>query len=108
MDNKRDCKLGFGEFVHVYADFQGTYLFMSLLTWKTIKRRKWAEMLLPGEIIYFINCKALSSTSILLDVEIRLGDKIIEDRLTYMDQVGVTEPVDEDINETIPEKLKNN
>jgi len=25
-----------------------------------------------------------------------------------MDEIGVTEPVDEDINETIPEKLKNN
>ena len=62
-------------------------------------------MPLSGEVIDFINRKALSSTSITSD-EIRLGDKIIEDGLTYMDEVGVTETVDEDINETIPEKLK--
>ena len=127
MDYKRDCKLGFGEYVQVYAEhditntmqpmtygaismggvgnFQGTYLFMSLLTWKMIKRRTWVEMPLPGEVIDFINRKALSSTSITSDVEIRLGDKIIEDGLTYMDEVGFTEPVNEDINESNPDEL---
>ena len=84
MDYERDCKSGFGEYVQVYAErdithtmqpstyaisigsignFQGTYLFMSLLTSKTIKRRAWVEMPLPGEVIDFINLKALSSTS---------------------------------------------
>jgi hypothetical protein len=84
MDYKRDCKLGFGEYVQVYAEhditstiqsmtygaismggvrnFQGTYLFMSLLTWKMIKRRTWVEMPLPGEVIDFINLKALSTS----------------------------------------------
>ena len=50
---------------------------MSLLTWETIKRRAWVEMPLPGEVIDFINPKAFSSTSITLDVEIRIGDKIV-------------------------------
>ena len=61
----------------------------------------WVEMPLPGEVIDFINRKALSR-----EIYNIRRDKIIDDGLTYMDEVGVTKPVDEDINETIPEKLK--
>ena len=111
IDDKRDCKLGFGEYVQVYTEnevtntmqprthgalsmgstgnLQGTYLFMSLLTWKTIRRRTWIEMPLPAEIIDFINRKALSSTSMTSDVEMRMGDKIIGNDLTYMDEAEV-------------------
>ena len=117
----------FGEYVQVYAEhditntmqprtygaismegvgnFQGAYLFMSLLTWITIMRRTWVDMPLPGEVIDFIYRKALSSTSITSDVEIRLSDKIIEDGLIYMDEYGFTEPVNGDINETNHDKL---
>jgi hypothetical protein len=119
VDYKRDCKLGFGEYVQVYAEnditntmhprtygaismgstgnLQGTYLFMSLLTWKTIRRRTWVEMPLPGEVIDFINRKALSSTSITSDVEIRIGENVIGDDLTYMDETIAT---DEYVGET--------
>jgi len=76
---------------------------MSLLTWKMIKRITWVEMQLPGDVIDFVNRKALSNTSITSDVEIRLGDKIIEGGLTYMDEVGFT--VNEDNIETNPDKL---
>ena len=46
-------------------------------------------MPLPAEIIDFINRKALSSTSITSDVEMRMGDKIIGNDLTYMDEAEV-------------------
>ena len=77
VDYKRDCRLGFGEYVQVSADnditdtmqprtygaislesvgnLQGTYLFLRLLTWKIIIRRAWVEMPLPGEVLGLIN-----------------------------------------------------
>ena len=61
---------------------------MSFLTWKTIRRRTWIEMPLPAEIIDFINRKALSSTSMTSDVEMRMGD-IVGNDLTYMDETEV-------------------
>ena len=86
VDYKRDCRLGFGEYVQVSADnditntmqprtygaislgsvgnMQGIYLFMTLLTWKIIRRRTWVEMPLPGEVIGLINHKALAGESI--------------------------------------------
>jgi len=96
--------VSFGEYVQVYAEHeittpcnpgrlasvgnvQGTYLFMSLLTWKTLKRRTWVEMPLPGYVIDFINRKALISTSVTSDVEIRLFDEVIKNGVTYMNEV---------------------
>jgi hypothetical protein len=106
IDYKRD-KLGFGEYVQVYAEnditntmqprtfgalimrsagnMQGTYLFMSLLTWKVIRRRAWVEMPLPKEVIDLINRNALSNTVITSDCEVKLGNNIIDDGLTSED-----------------------
>jgi hypothetical protein len=119
-DYKKDCKLGFGEYVQVYAEnditntmqprtfgaismgstgnLQGTYLFMSLTTWKTIRRRTWVEMPMPGEVIDLINRKALSSTPITSEVEMRIGENIIDDSPTYEEEeVRVDEPNDVEV-----------
>jgi hypothetical protein len=104
VDYQRDCKLGFGEYVQVSADsditntmqprtygaislgsvgnMQGTDLFMSLLTWKVIRRRNWVEMPLAGEIIDLINRKVLSGASTSSDVNIRVGNNMIDEELT--------------------------
>jgi hypothetical protein len=108
VDYKRDCRLGFGEYVQVSADnditntmqprtygaislgsagnLQGTYLFLSLLTWKIIRRRTWVEMPLPGEVIGLINRKALSGEPTTSEVSIGVGNHVINEDITYMDE----------------------
>ena len=67
------------------GNMQGTYLFLSLLTWKIIGRRTW-EMPLPGEVIGFIYRKALSGESMTSDVSINVGNNVIDKDITYMDE----------------------
>jgi hypothetical protein len=77
------------------GNVQGTYLFMSLLTWKTIRRRTWIEIPLPGEVIDLIDRKALRGTSITSDVDMRIGNSIIDDSITYMDEQVIDQANDE-------------
>ena len=101
IDYKRDCKLGFGEYVQVYAEnditntmqartfgaislgsagnMQGTYLFLSLTSWKIIRRRSWVEMPLPAEVIELINAQALKTNKASLESSIGIGDVTISD-----------------------------
>ena len=77
VDYRRDCKLGFGEYVQVYAEnnitntmeartfrafslgsvgnMQGTYLILSHTSWKIIRRRSWVKVPIPAEVIELIN-----------------------------------------------------
>jgi hypothetical protein len=40
------------------GNIQGGYNFLSLLTWKVIKRRSWTVIPMPTEFINIINAKA--------------------------------------------------
>jgi hypothetical protein len=99
VDFKRDCKLGYGEYVQVYADeditntmkprtlgaicvgvsgnLQGTYLFLSLATWKILKRRQWVEMPIPQDVINLINNRAEKVGGVSITSEMRMGDTAI-------------------------------
>ena len=99
VDFKRDCKLGYGEDVQVYADeditntmkprtlgaicvgvsgnLQGTYLFLSLATWKILKRRQWVEMPIPQDVINLINNRAEKVRGVSITSEMRMGGSTI-------------------------------
>ena len=87
------------------GNMQGTYLFMSLLTWKVIRRRTWVEMPLPGEVIDFINRKALSSTRITSDIKMRVGNNIISSDPTCDDTQEISDP--ENYDEIEESKVEN-
>lgn len=79
-DYNKECKLGFGDYVQVYnedevtntmrertcgaislgpsGNIQGSYNFLSLVTWKVIRRRSWTVVPIPTEVINLINGKA--------------------------------------------------
>ena len=85
VDFKLDCQLEFGEYVQVSDDndttntmasrttgaicmgpvgnLQGTYKFMSLVTWKILKRRSWVPLPLSNEIIDHINNQSKAEQS---------------------------------------------
>jgi len=58
---------------------QGMYLFLSLTSWKIIRRMSWVEVPMPAEVIQLINSQALKSTSISLESEIKTGGILLED-----------------------------
>ena len=61
------------------GNMQGTYLFLSLTSWKIIRRRSWVEVPMPAEVIQLINSQALKSTTISLESEIKIGGIILDD-----------------------------
>jgi hypothetical protein len=110
VDYERDCKLGFGEYVQAYAEesisntmqprtfgaisfettgnLQGTYMFLSLSTWKVVRRRTWIEMPIPDEVIELINRKAIQNISVPVDTaetdDISSHDEEMERRSTSL------------------------
>jgi len=80
IDYKRDCQLKLGEYVQVHDDdmitntmkertlgaiclgpvgnAQGSYNFLSLRTWKVIKRKTWVSIPMPQHVIDMLNKKA--------------------------------------------------
>jgi hypothetical protein len=80
LDYSRDCQLPFGQYVQTHEDaditnsmrertigaiaigpagnLQGAYNFMSLSTWKVIKRRSWTALPMPEHVVQIINRKA--------------------------------------------------
>ena len=61
------------------GNMQGTYLFLSLTSWKIIRRRSWVEMPLPAEVIELINAQALKTNKASLESSIGIGDVTISD-----------------------------
>lgn len=79
LDFKVDCQLEFGEYVQVSEDeeitntmasrttgaicmgpagtLQGTYKFLSLTTWRILRRRSWTSLPVPQEVVKVINDK---------------------------------------------------
>jgi hypothetical protein len=80
VDYSVDCKVQFGQYVQTHEDLevtntmkprtigaislgpvgniQGTYYFLSLTTWRVIKRRSWTPLPMPEEVIKLLNAKA--------------------------------------------------
>ena len=104
LDYARDCKLAFGEYVEVHEDnaitntmeprttgaiclgpmgnAQGDYRFMSLSTWRPLKRKKWTPMPMNKAIIDMINTKADSERKNLrANGTFRLGNWNIPDEV---------------------------
>jgi hypothetical protein len=107
FDYLRDATIGFGEYIHVHMDdnvtntmqertlgaillgpagnLQGSYLFMSLTTWKVIKHRSWTNLLMPAENINLINGRAARDGNKMdVNVKMRIGfylfDEVINDQ----------------------------
>jgi hypothetical protein len=80
LDFHKDCLLKFGEYVQVHEDdmitntmkertlgaialgpagnVQGSYNFLSLKTWKIVKRRAWTRLPMPTHVVEMLNKKA--------------------------------------------------
>lgn len=80
LDFQKDCLLKFGAYVQVHEDdmitntmkertlgaialgpagnVQGSYNFLSLKTWKVVKRRAWTTLPMPTHVIELVNKKA--------------------------------------------------
>ena len=61
------------------GNMQGTYLFLSLTSWKIIRRRSWVEMPMPAEVIELINAQPLKSNKATFESSIGIGDITISD-----------------------------
>ena len=125
VDYKRDCKLGFGEYVQVYAEnditntmeartygaislgsagnLQGTYLFMSLTSWKIIRRRSWVEMPMPAEVIELINRQALKTSNITSESEIKIGNITLNDDIIDEYEPYIPDNREEELRDDIPD-----
>lgn len=112
MDFKRDCSLKFGSYVQVYEEdlvtntlkertlgaislgpvgnIQGSYNFLSLKTWKVVKRRSWVGLPMPDVVIELLNKKANDDIAF-------LKQKGVVFELENDDQPGILDdqPVDE-------------
>lgn len=78
---------------------QGTYNFVSLLTWKVIKRRSWTKLPMPTEVIATLNKRALGERKRVDGrLLVRLGGKEIpdDDDEEVVDDDQVIEVVEED------------
>jgi hypothetical protein len=80
VDFSLDCKIQFGQYVHTHEDLevtntmksrtvgaialgpvgnlQGTYNFLSLKTWRVVKRRSWTSLPMPQEVVDMLNHRA--------------------------------------------------
>ena len=63
--------------VGVSGNLQGTYLFLSLATWKILKRRQWVKMPIPQDVINFINKWAENVGGVSITSEMRMGGSAI-------------------------------
>jgi uncharacterized protein Yka (UPF0111/DUF47 family) len=111
-----DCRIAFGEYAQVHEDnditntmkertigaialgptgnVQGAYDFMSLSTWKIIRRRSWNVLPIPREIIDLINLKAQMDSKALnlKDASFKLG--------LQNQAIDITNDIYEDVEET--------
>lgn len=107
VDSKLHCKTPFGGYAQVYAvsenevnnamvsrtvggvslgptgNAQGTYKFVSLLTWKLIKTRSFTPLPMPNDVVKHVNAKAKNGNTGLVFGN-RVGDVTIRD-LDYND-----------------------
>lgn len=119
LDYSIECKLAFGDYVQVHEEnspsntmkertigaialgssgnLQGSYDFLSLSTWKVIKRRSFTQLPVPSIVIEVINAKAEEELKVRKTVNI--AEAIY--RLGYRDIASDMER-DEDIMDVIP------
>lgn len=121
VDFNRDCKIQFGQYVQVHEEnmptnsmdtrttgaialdsagnAQGSYNFLSLDTWRVIKRRAWTVLPMPKEVIQLINAKAEEEYRLVKSVRMeeaifRLGLRDIADEIDQHDEEIIDIPIE--------------
>ena len=129
IDYKKDCQLKFGEYVQVHdedmitntmkertlgaislgpvGNAQGSYNFLSLKTWRVIKRKTWISIPMPQHVIEMLNEKAMKDVKSLKKDGIRFQLEYDDDPDNM--EVIPENPILEDVeNDEIEEADANN
>ena len=127
VDYSLDCKVQFGQYVHTHEDLevtntmksrtvgaialgpagniQGTYNFLSLKTWRVVKRRSWTTLPMPQEVIDMLNRKAeQEKIGLARTPTFKLGSRDLPDD-DDVDEADSVEGEQEDDNEYVEDRV---